>query len=110
MAGILQGFEQTIAIQGRSLKITQEALEKARAEAIESGKNLTEVTAELQTKIVQLQSAETKQRQTLERMLHLQSQIKGVVGSDSNRHRIVPKGRRRNPASPRTQRSRLRTI
>lgn len=75
MTGILAGFDQSVQNLLASLKKTQEQLDDARAQDIKNQKELTQITAVLDEKIVQLESIEADRRRLLEQKTELEEQV-----------------------------------
>lgn len=73
--GVMTGFEQSVSTMLDSLKLTQDQLEKARAQNIQDQKELNQLTADLYDKIVQLQRLESERRRLLEQKTELEKQV-----------------------------------
>jgi len=78
--GVMTGFEQSVRSLQASLQQTQQQLDTARSQGIEDRKELNQITADLYTKIVQLQSLEAERRRLLEQKTDLEKQI-GSLGT-----------------------------
>ncbi len=81
--GVMTGFEQSVSTMLDSLKLTQDQLEKARAQNIQDQKELNQLTADLYEKIVELQRLESERRRLLEQKTDLEKQVTQFV-SGSN--------------------------
>jgi hypothetical protein len=73
--GVMTGFEQSVRNLQASLNQTQDELDLARNKGIKSGKELSQITADLYEKIVQLQSLEAERRRLLEKNKTLEDQM-----------------------------------
>jgi hypothetical protein len=100
LAGVVSGLNQTVSSMDQSLKLAREELDKARTEQVKDKKNLNEVTAALNEKIVQIDSIEAQRRQLLEQKTALEQTIAKLTGQgsatvtaaitpDSDRARVV---------------------
>ena len=74
-------FEETVGGMEGSLKQTREDLDKARAEEVKLTKNLNELTASLEEKMVQLKSLDAEKKRLLEEKSKLENQIAGKTTS-----------------------------
>jgi len=74
MTSVLAGFDQSVKNLLASLSKTQQELDLARAEGIESQKELNQMTSDLYEKIVQLQSIEAERRRLLEKNTEFENQ------------------------------------
>ena len=73
--GVMTGLEQSVRNLQASLDATQSQLDTARSDGIKNQKELSEITANLYEKIVQLQSLEAERRRLLEEKKELESRI-----------------------------------
>jgi predicted nucleic acid-binding Zn-ribbon protein len=100
LAGVVNGLNQTVSSMDQSLKLAREELDKTRTEQVKDKKNLNEVTAALNEKIVQIDSIEAQRRQLLEQKTALEQTIAKLTGQgtatvtaaitpDSDRARVV---------------------
>lgn len=76
--GVMTGFEQSVRNLQASLQQTQQQLDTARSQGINDQKELNQITADLYTKIVQLQSMEAERRRLLEQKTELEQQISAL--------------------------------
>jgi uncharacterized phage infection (PIP) family protein YhgE len=74
-------FEGTVSGMEGSLKQTREELDKARAESIKLSKNLNEITASLEEKMVQLESLNAEKKRLLEEKSNLENRLSGKTGT-----------------------------
>lgn len=80
-AGVVKGLSQTNTNLEQSLKLAQDELNKTREEALKLRKNLDEITAALNVKMVQLEAMETERKRLLEHKVALEQQLTGFSGS-----------------------------
>ena len=78
-ASVVQGFKQTIQDMQTSLRLARDELDKVRTEHIDDRRRLTEVTATLDAKIVQLDALEKERRRVLEEKTTLEKLIKDIA-------------------------------
>lgn len=71
--GVLTGFEQSVASMLESLKLTRDQLEIARSENITNQKDLSQITASLYEKIVELERLQADRRRILEQKTELEN-------------------------------------
>ncbi len=74
-------FDQTVANMEQSLKQARSELDITRGDEIKLRKNLNEITASLEEKIVQLESLDTEKRRLLEEKAKLEEQIQKLAGA-----------------------------
>jgi hypothetical protein len=72
--GVLSGFEQSVASMLESLKLTRDQLEIARSQNITNQKDITQITASLYEKIVELERLQADRRRILEQKTELENQ------------------------------------
>lgn len=98
--GVMTGFEQSVRNLQTSLSQTQQQLDEARSQGIKDQKELSQITADLYEKIVQLQSLEAERRRLLEQKKKLEE--RAVSGSVGAREIIpvTPLNRTARPAVP----------
>ncbi len=70
--GVMTGFEQSVRNLQTSLGQTQAQLDLARTQGVKDQKELSQITADLYEKIVQLQSLEAERRRLLEQKKELE--------------------------------------
>lgn len=73
--GVMAGFEQSVGNLQASLDKAQQQLDDARAQGIKDRKELSEITADLYEKIVQLQDLEAERRRLMEQKTALEAQL-----------------------------------
>jgi len=79
--GVLTGFEQSVASMLESLKLTRDQLEMARSQNITNQKDITQITASLYEKIVELERLQADRRRILEQKTELENQVSQPGGS-----------------------------
>jgi hypothetical protein len=79
--GVLTGFEQSVASMLESLKLTRDQLEMARSQNITNQKEITQITASLYEKIVELERLQADRRRILEQKTELENQVSQPGGS-----------------------------
>ncbi len=79
--GVLTGFEQSVASMLESLKLTRDQLEIARSENITNQKDLSQITASLYEKIVELERLQADRRRILEQKTELENQASQPGGA-----------------------------
>jgi hypothetical protein len=79
--GVLTGFEQSVASMLESLKLTRDQLEIARSQNITNQKDLSQITASLYEKIVELERLQADRRRILEQKTELENQVSQPGGS-----------------------------
>ena len=97
--GVMTGFEQSVRNLQASLSQTQGQLDTARTEGIKSQKELNEIYASLNEKIVQLKSLEAERRRLLEQKKELENRVAtgGIAAKE-----IIPVTPLNRTASPAT--------
>lgn len=98
--GLFASFEQTIDNLGESWKLTQEELDKTRADNIADRKKLNEITANLYEKIVQMSALETDKRRLLEQKTGLEEQIDQLLEGETGSQTVTLVTQHRGFASP----------
>lgn len=98
--GLFASFEQTIDNLGESWKLTQEELDKTRADNIADRKKLNEITANLYEKIVQMAALETDKRRLLEQKTGLEEQIDQLLEGETGSQTVTPVTQYQDFASP----------
>lgn len=73
--GLVDSFSKTIANLEETLKNTQTQLDKARQNGIKDQKELSEITASLYEKIVQLEALDAKSKRFLEQKQELENKL-----------------------------------
>lgn len=74
-AGVVEGFNQTIADAQQSLAVSRGELDNLRAEQIKNNKELNELTATLNEKMAIVESLEAKTRRLLEEKIIIEQQF-----------------------------------
>ncbi|MFA5292805.1 MAG: hypothetical protein WC496_07200 [Phycisphaerae bacterium] len=77
-------FEGTVGGMEESLKKTREELDAARSDGIKLSKNLNEITASLEEKMVQLESLNAEKKRLLEEKTKLENQLAGKMPMGEN--------------------------
>ena len=72
-------FEGTVSGMEGSLKQTREELDKTRAESIKLSKNLNEITASLEEKMVQLETLNSEKKRLLEEKTNMERRSGGTT-------------------------------
>lgn len=83
--GVMAGFEQSVRNLQGSLEQTQQQLDTSRAQSIEDRKNLSQITADLYEKIVQMQDLEAERRRLLEQKVALEEQLSSGAAASAMR-------------------------
>lgn len=79
-AGVIQGFGQTIQDMHDSLTVARDELDKIREQRIDDRQRLTEITAALDSRIVELEALEKERRRLLEEKVALEKLIRELAG------------------------------
>lgn len=98
--GLLDGFSKTIANMEITLKNTQTQLDKARQEGIKDQKELSEITASLYEKIVQLEALEAKSRRFLEQKQELEDKLTKLASTPAEPVTATPVTREKTNVTP----------
>jgi hypothetical protein len=82
--GLVDSFSKTIANMEETLKNTQAQLDKTRQSGIKDQKELSEITASLYEKIVQLEALDAKSRRALEQKQELEDKLTKMASTPAD--------------------------
>ena len=83
-------FEGTVSGMEGSLKETRAELDKARAEGVKLSKNLGDITASLEEKMVQIETLNAEKKRLLEDKAKLENQLAGKAPTPETTEPITP--------------------
>jgi chromosome segregation ATPase len=83
-------FEGTVSGMEGSLKETRAELDKARAEGVKLSKNLGDITASLEEKMVQIETINAEKKRLLEDKAKLENQLAGKAPTPETTEPITP--------------------